>query len=280
MSVSTSASRMIAPYVADMDASGAATFDIVQQESYQIDGVDYEFDATLSDAKSVQLLDCFTVTGKGPSNANPADPNFNVELTDPAALQALLMSVINGEDEASSGGNTATSRLVVDLHTGLIAAIAGDNLINTAENVDVSDVSVTIDSSGGAANMAAGLTENRCKLIYTQVPKETLNLYMDASENATTSALLLKSGDKLTFVFDIHLSDVVPVKAWVDVTTNPGVQDAPSDVNTAAPQADAAPVAENYTSSLHYDLATKRVAFNVQLSSGGAAFEGLKLPAA
>lgn len=274
MSVSTSATRMIAPFVAEMDASGAATFDIVQQESYQIDGVDYEFDTTLSDANSKQLLRCFTVTGNGPTNANPADPNFNVALTDAATLQALLMSVINGADEASSGGNTATSQLEVDLHTGLVAAIAGDNLVNTAENVDVSNVSVTIDSSGGAANMAAGLTDTRCKLIYTQIPRTTLNLYMDASENTTTASLPLKSGDKLTFVFDINVSDVVPVKTWVDVTANPGVQDAPSDANPAA-QADAAPVSENYASSLHYDLAKKRVAFNVQLSSGGVAFEEL-----
>jgi len=275
MSVSTTSVRMIAPYVADMDASGAASFDIVRQEEYQIDGIDYEFDAELSDAKSVQLLNCFTVTGKGPSNANPADANFNVALTDAATLQALLMSVINGEDEAVavSGGNTATSQLAVDLHTGLVAAIAGDDLINTAENVDVSNVSVTIDSSGGAANMAAGLTDNRCKLIYTQVPKTTLNLYMDASENATTSALLLKKGDTLTFVFDINLSDVVPAKEWVDVTADPGV------TTGGAAQADATPVADKYESSLHYDLATKRVAFNVKLSEepaeGSPAFEGL-----
>jgi len=259
---STAAAKFVAPYVASMDASGAADFVYIQQETVSITGIDYEFDVTLSSANTKKLLEAFTVSGKG------VDASFNVTLSSSADFREVLMAVINGAQEASNAGTnkTATTQLEADLHAGLVAAIGTDSLINTVENIDVTGVDVTIDSSGGSANMADNLSDERCRLIYTQIPAAALNLYMDGSENQTTSALPLKGGDVLTFVFDVNVSDVVPNKSQTDVNTGANPQGVTSGTS-----------AGNYTSNLHYDLASKRIAFNLTMhGTAGAVIAGLK----
>ena len=257
---STGANHYVVPFVAAMDASGAANFAYVEQELVSITGIDYEFDVQLSEANSKKLLEAFTVSGNGPAAGST---QFNVHLSSAADLQAVLASVINGADEAKNGAQSATSQLIADLHAGLTAAIGTDSLINTVENLDVTAVDVTIDASGGAAAMATGLTDDaKCDLIYTQIPAAALNLYMDASgENQVTSALPLQQGDKITFVFDVDLSDVVPVKTQTAV---------------GATDAAGAAVPAGYTSTLHYNLASKRIAFNIQMSGSSGPFSGLK----
>jgi hypothetical protein len=253
---------MVVPYVGSMSADGSANYQYVEQETYSIAGIDYQFNKTLDDADSKKLLQCFDCSGNG------IDGHFDAALVNQADLSALLAAAINGGAAAVAGPadpTDATAQLVLDLHAGLVAAIAGDGLNNTVENLDVTDVVVAINSDAGAADMATNLAANGnfCKLLYTQIPAATLNLYMDASENSVTRALPLKKGDTLTFVWDVNLSNVVPNKTQVDVTAAVG----------GAQQVPADPV--GYTSSLHYDLPVKRIAFNLQLSSGGAAFEEL-----
>jgi hypothetical protein len=270
-SATTAAKRFIAPFVAAMDASGAAAFDYVQQETVSIAGIQYEFDRTLLEPGSANLLNCFTVSGNGPSGEG-----FQVTVSDAAALHAIIKSVIHGNGESadalsslrSANNKTPTQQFIADLHAGLTAAIGDDDLINTVENLDVTDVDVTIDASGGASNMIDGLTDARCNLIYTQIPKETLNVYMDASENQVTSALPLQKGDVLTFVFDVNLSDVVPVKSYL----NTG-----ADATALSDPLSGTAVFEKYTSSLHYDLPSTRIAINVRMTADeSGAIEGLK----
>jgi len=255
MSSSTGANHYVVPVVAAMDASGEANFAYVQQETVSITGIQYTFSKQLDSTNSKKLLNAFTVSGKG--------ENLVVTLSAGADLEAVLASVINGADVATNGATNATSQLVADLHAGLTAAIGTDSLINTVENLDVTDVEVTIDASGGAAAMATGLTDAKCDLIYTQIPKAALNLYMDASENQVTSALPLQQGDTITFVFDVNLSNVVPAKTQVN-TGETGAANGGGNVEGA------------YTSTLHYNLASKRIAFNIQMSGSSGAFAGLK----
>jgi hypothetical protein len=261
MSASTAAARFIAPYVASMDASGAADYQYIQQETVSISGIDYEFDATLDASGAAQLLNAFTVSGKG------TDASFNVVLATSADFKSVLASVINGADAATKNNKTATTQLEADLLAGLLQAINVDDLINTVQDVGFTNVDVTIASAAGAAAMAAGLTAERCRLIYTQIPWGTRNnKYMDASENQTTSALPLLAGDVLTFVFDVDLSDVVPAKDREDV--NQGAD--PAGVTSATS-------AGNYTSGLHYNLASKRIAFNITMpGTAGSELAGLK----
>ena len=43
-----------------------------------------------------------------------------------------------------------------------------------------------------------------CNLLFEQIPSSTLNLYMsDPSEEPLSNALLMKPGDKITFVWDV-----------------------------------------------------------------------------
>lgn len=261
MSASTTGTRFIAPYVASMDASGAADYQYIQQETVSISGIDYEFDVTLDASGAAKLLNSFTVSGKG------TDASFNVVLSNSADFQAVLASVINGADEASKAGKTATTQLEADLLAGLLQAINVDDLINTVQDVGFTNVDVTIASAAGAADMASNLTNERCRLIYTQIPWGSRDgKYMDASENQTTSALPLLGGDVLTFVFDVNLSDVVPAKSQEDVNTSAD----PADVTSGQ-------AAGNYTSGLHYDLASKRIAFNIAMP--GSAGQELVLKA-
>ena len=262
----TSANHYVVPFVAAMDASGSAAFEYVQQETVSITGIDYTFDAQLSSANSKKLLEAFTVSGNGPADS------FLVTLSNSADLQAVLASVINGADEAKNGAADATSQLIADLHAGLTAAIGTDTLINTVENLDVTAVDVTIDAAGGAAAMAAGLTDAKCDLIYTQIPEAALNLYKKGGsgtdqEDQVTDALPLQQGDVITFVFDVDLSDVVPTKTQVN-TGETGAANGGGDV------------AGEYTSSLHYNLASKRIAFNIQMSGSTGAFSGLRAASA
>jgi hypothetical protein len=257
-SATTAAKRFIAPFVAAMDASGAAAFDYVQQETVSIAGIQYEFDRTIFESGAAILLNCFTVSGNGPSGEG-----FQVTVTDPVVLHGYLKAFINGDGGSASvsslnaNNKTPTQQFIANLHAGLTAAISNDDLINTVENLDVTDVDVTLDASGGASNMIDGLTAARCNLIYTQIPKETLNLYMDGSENQVTSALPLQKGDVLTFVYDVHLSDVVPVKSYL----NTG-----ADATALADPLSGTAVSEKYTSSLHYELPSTRIAINVRMT--------------
>jgi len=257
-SATTAAKRFVVPFVAAMDASGAAAFDYVQQETVSIAGIKYIFDRTINEVSSINVLNCFTVSGNGPSGEG-----FQVTVSDVATLHSTLISIINGNVNRNENGKSLQQQLIADLHAGLTAAISDDDLINTVENLDVTDVDVTIDASGGASNMITGLTAARCNLIYTQIPKETLNLYMDASENQTTSALPLQKGDTLTFVFDVNLSDVVPVKSYLNTGADATALSAPLS-GTA--------VSNKYTSSLHYDLPSTRIAIDLKLFGDSGVF--------
>lgn len=284
-SASTGLNKFICPFVAAMDASGAANFSYVQQETVTIAGIDYNFAATLDAPDTKSLLEAFLVSGNGPDNG------FSVTLSGSANLQTVLAKYINSAVETASPaagaevGRTLNAQLVEDLKNGLKAAIMGnpgagayagantdpsDNLINTVENLDVTGVAVTVDAAGGAANMAAGLTDathgqNRCELIYTQIPPANLNVYMDSSENQVTSALPLQGGDVLVFVWDVDLSDVVPTKAQVDMTGANGAQAA----SGAQSQTTVSNVAGAYTSALHYNEPSKRCAFALTMAGSG-----------
>lgn len=281
-SATTGLNKFICPFVAAMDASGAANFSYVQQETVMIAGIDYNFAATLDAPDTKSLLEAFLVSGNGPDNG------FSVTLSGSANLQTVLAKYINSAVETASPaagaavGRTLNAQLVEDLKNGLKAAINGagayagantdpsDNLINTVENLDVTGVEVTVNAAGGAAAMAAGLTDathgqNRCELIYTQIPPANLNVYMDSSENQVTSALPLQGGDVLVFVWDVDVDDVVPTKAQVDVTGANGAQAA----SGAQSQTTVSNVAGAYTSALHYNEPSKRCAFALTMAGSG-----------
>lgn len=260
----TGSSRIVCPYVASMAASGEATYVYVQQETVQIAGIDYEFDVSLNATNTKKILEAFTVSGKG------VDASLNVVLSASGDFHEVLMGAINGSWVAKRSANSKTpsQQFAADLHTGLLAAINIDALANTVQNVDFTGVAAYLDSSGGARDMANNMNDERCRLLYTQISPASLYLYTDGSgaEDISCNALPLKGGDVLSFVFDVDLSNVTPAKSQTDINTSAD----PTGVTSGQ-------VAGNYTSGLHFNLASKRIAINLAMDGTvGEKISGLR----
>lgn len=191
----TTSTKFVVPIIADMDASGAATLGVIQQETVAITGIHYEYDVSLNEVDSAKLLNAFKVHGRGPTAAD-ADGGFYVELLNSTDLKALLAAGIDGSNAAAD--------LRAFAKASIESAINSDNLINTVEDATINVTSFTVDASGAAVDMDSKLKaeQDATNTIYTQIPSSTLNLYMDADEGATTDALPMKPRDTLTFVFD------------------------------------------------------------------------------
>jgi hypothetical protein len=272
----SSASNYVCPFIADMDASGEANIAYVQQHIVSITNIDYEFDATLSAENTAKLLNAFTVSGTGPDSTgnlgagDASGSQFNVTLSSASHLQDVLQAVINGAeaDVATNGDKTATSQLKDDLVTALKAVFNSDDLINTVENYN--GISVTIASAEGAAAMASGLDDDFCKLLYSQIPKTQLNVYMDTSENQLTDALPLQGGDVISFVFDVALGAVTPtVQRSAVGATAPAAGETDATVTESA--------GDYNGTTLYWAGQSKRIAFNLTMEGSGAL--ALKAPA-
>jgi hypothetical protein len=264
------AKRFIAPYVADMDASATANIDYVQQETVAISGVHHEFDVTLPAYADLStnlvknLLEAFDVSGLSNS--------FVVKLRFPEKLKFVLKEVINGAGSvAKQTDNTTTMalRLAADLDAELAKALAINGLVDTLEDYNNTSV-ITIDSAGGADDMAQGLTDERARRIYTQIPGERyVDLSSDGvtvlSDTPRTSALPLKTGEIITFVFDVNVASMTSSNPnQIPVPNNPGADSGVSYGTNPG----------KFTSSISTDLPVKRCAVNIKMPSGGANSKG------
>jgi len=205
---------VVASYVGAMDASATANVFALHQESVTIAGVQFFYDVSLDVTETFKLLNSFGVTGWG----NTKDASFNVSVVDVAGLQSVLQSAIlkaaldgaTSYDPASAASPGATGTMNNDLNNEvykqLMVTIQNDGLINSVEN-QYASTWYRVDASSGAWNTAnhyngAGAQADR-DLLFLQIPSNTLNRYMDASEEPLSNALLLAPGDKITFVWDV-----------------------------------------------------------------------------
>jgi len=263
--VSTGASSFVVPFIAALDASGTATLTEVAlaKHTVTIGGIDQTFSVTLSTGEAETLLNGFTV----------ADAGETLSVNAIAALVAPLTAAINA---AVSGSKTIPAWLNSQLSDALVV----DILSTLKVSVDVSS-NVTIDAAGGATNMQAGLTGDVAEALYLQIPQSTLNMYKSATAPyyPTTSALPLKAGDVLNFVFDVGALNInAVVTSSTSNASNAGVSSnntqglgGPTGTNTEPD----APYAFD-SQSLSYTAAAKRVCVAVTLGAGGAAFDNLK----
>ena len=262
--VATGVSNFVVPFIAALDASGTATLTQVAlaKHTVSIGGIDQTFSVTLNDSDAIALLQGFDVSGAGATLSVNAGAGLVTPLT--AAINAAL-----------SGTNTIPRWLNSQLSDALVV----DILSTLKVSVDVSS-NVTIDAAGGASNMQAGLVGDVAEALYLQIPQTTLNMYKSATApyNPTTSALPLKGGDVLNFVFDVA---ALSIDAVVTSTTSNASSAGASDNNT---QGLGVPTDTNTTpnapyefdsESLSYTAAAKRVCVAVTLGSGGAAFSNL-----
>ena len=290
------ACRVVNVAITILDASGDAHHKYVQQDVVSIAGIDYQFDISLNLAQSCALLNCFDVSGNGPTDG------FKVELaadsgegvSGQAALAAIIADALNGAAATGTagswagiakGGSTAgdtdstVTMLQKDLWQGLVDVIRSNGLINTVEDVLLrNEVGVSIKAAEAAAACAlelAGSPEHR-NILFTQLPNSNFMLYsVDASENTTTGALPMKDGDVLTFVFDCDMTDVVPTS---QATKVPMAGAPAAAVNDPDPWGGSGSNAAGagYTGSVSFNLGKKRLALNLQVrnpaGAAGAAF--------
>jgi len=276
VSISTASDRVVCSQIVTMGITGSAEYNVLQEESVSIAGVDYEFTASLSDASAVDFLKCFGVTGNGPNDG------FAVSFSNKPTLHGFIQGAIMDATRALTGANAdntdentdlvnCSATLRNDLWNELQAKLGLDGLLNTVEDLNVSNVQVTLDASGGAWNMVNGLdgSQDDLNLLYTQIPQTTLNLYItdvSSNENATGNYLLMKKGDRITFVFNVSWSSTVSVSVTQD------------DITQGAPGADVTTgnVASSYLPNgafSAYAPTNKRCAFTITLGAGGGAFD-------
>jgi hypothetical protein len=183
-----------------MSADASADIQAIQQETVTITGVHYSYTATqLTPTQSFRLLNSFTVSGRGPSDPSGA---FHVTVSDPSGFRSVLYdALLDRRSEINTNMET-------NIEAQIRSWIQDDDLINSVEN-SVADAHCMIDISGGASAMRdlfdtnALDGDNYAKVLYTQISKENLNLYVDGSEEPITNALPLKQGDALVFAWNI-----------------------------------------------------------------------------
>lgn len=280
ITVETSGNLIVCSRVAGMNIHGDASFNTLQQQSVRIENIDYEFVQTLDASAAVNFLKCFTVTGNGPNYG------FNVAIGDAATLHSILQTSIETATHALEGASAPESdisgavtceiQMKNDLWNSLSTALGLDELNNTAEDTNIAGLNVALEASGGAWNMVNELSANQFDLnaLYTQIPTETLTLYMDGSENSTTPYLPLKGGDKITFVYDIAYDSSGVVTVSKDEKL-PDAASAPVVAETEATVSDVSGKYENSVALSNFDASglNKRVAFTMVMGGNGVLYD-------
>jgi len=283
-SVSSSAGNYVAPYIAVLDASGTANLTelALTQQVVTIAGVQQTFEAVLTNTDAVKLLNSFTVTGGVNDGLGDGSTTLAIALTETTDFQTVLASAI----AAAVNGNETPKAVPAWLNDRLSARLTAHILSTLGLSVTATS-SVTVDAAGAAANMKSGLGADSdiLEALYLQIDQPTLNIYSAGATDTiigvvpVTSALPMKAGDAITFVFDTTAFSVYA-----------GITKATSNASGAAPAAttgatggapatmtpgDAAtvpPYSYDPTSTLTYFEDSYRVAFRVVLGTAGTAF--------
>jgi hypothetical protein len=195
----------VVPIYSTMGASGTAAIETLQQVNVNMQ-YDISFGHTLSEADAAAIANGFVVAGG-------ADV-FEVDMSGGAAagFSAALENAVDVAEDAS--GLTLQKYLYNDA-LSVLKDVWSDALANVLQSNW--DLSVTVDSATGASNMQSDLADADVKIrraIAAQLPESNFYLYADASENPTVSALPLKQGDTIVFLFDTttNLISRIPAK--------------------------------------------------------------------
>jgi len=278
---------VVASYVGALSADASANVAALYQEKVTINGVQFIYDVSLCCEDTFKLLNAFGVTGWGPLE-QPAQ--FAVSVVDVSGLAEVLQTAIlkaalggaTSYDPASAGTVGESGSMNNDLNNEvfkqLMVKIQDDGLIDSVQE-QYADTWYSVDASSGAWDTAkhyngtGALPANAradCNLLFEQIPSDTLNRYMDASEEPLSNALLLAPGDKITFVWDVNTT----LKASVLNMEDMKVAAAAAAYNTAGNQAVVGGQLEGavaldttgYKSTLSLGIAPVRVAVTITLA--------------
>jgi hypothetical protein len=300
--------RAVSSHVTTYNPSGFINVDSSLKETVVVSGIDSEFDITLSDISAIKILNGFTVSGfsvdcrlgkKDPemtglavtmdsvdfkaivadaisSARNSASPNETIDQylanqlrnafvsTFPSFLPAGTLAGAGVADDSNDGGDEDQTAQATepgqDARTKAAAVSVAISTTITGFKVDV-----LTDATAAANNLVTqhALTQSSAPVnIFRQIPKNSWVQYLnDASGWATTylntNALPMLKDDVLTFVFDMNV--------------NTAGSDAPNAT------AEDVPVVNNQSTEygeqkFSLNLANRRVALNLKLSSGSGPF--------
>jgi hypothetical protein len=204
---------IVAPAIGALAASGSGAVATEVPVSYVIAGITHRFvkDISASDALFLAL----DVSDNDPA---PGQSGYNV-LMDQSAFAAALKALMDSATGGAVGGAGATiaagtgvaaavaqpktlaELLTSEVRSEVQAALDSNDILAFLEANTFSGLTITVDTSGGAADIAGKLNNNDdLKIMFQQIPnRETV-----IGETVTsTGALPVRAGDKISFVFDL-----------------------------------------------------------------------------
>lgn len=194
-----------------MDASGQASLKTLQQVTVSV-AYDDLYEQVLSTADSTALANSFTISGEGDefSAVLSNSANFQDVLARNMATAICTAESANVDPEGTDASNNSVGH---NLKNAIL-----NGMINRFKRVFTDDIPNLLESdyvltnsvgyAAAAADMAGKLTALECEILAQQIPESNYDLYSDTSENPTTTALPLKHGDSIVFVFEVNQSNV------------------------------------------------------------------------
>jgi hypothetical protein len=233
--------HIVAPYIADLDASGAAFAQKLTPVSHTITGIEYLYAANVPLAND--LFAAFDV-----SDADISEGWAAVEVN---LDETKFVGALAGHMAAAKGGKLGTADILSsnvggsafpgkpagkdellqdtvhdEIKDEINAALNANSVIEYMEANDVSLFVLDVDWSGAAKNMYDGLDADLRRQMFLQIGNRPINGNADASPINRTFSQILRTGDQLAFVFDMNASvkvDEVTMNttaAGVDATGN------------------------------------------------------------
>lgn len=290
----------VAPVVANLNVEASAAITILNKLKVTMDYNDrYDIKLDLSD--SCALLNCFDISGAGEF--------FDVMTLHQTTFESVMKKILDNatctdtsgmiiEDAATTDGPNIDAAAVIAAGKGhTVHQTLNNQLLQLFKNIYTDGIanilqsgysfSTDVDTSAGAHDMWLRLdagNQQAAEVIAKQIPLSNWNLYMTApgvldtgsvGENPKTSALPMKAGDQLVFLFRTDEEIAVYRGANIDAGGNSVVGlDPPangaSGANVSQTTA-AAGFLQPYgnTLALSYKYNQRTIAFFVQV--GGAA---------
>jgi hypothetical protein len=223
---------IVAPYLATLPASAAGQVESIQATNVAFTGIQYLYfaDAALTSG----LFSAFTVSdADSGTNANVSvaidQDMFKAALRVlMAAAQGKRLDSSEGLDtsnllsKAAAGSNTLDITLKEEIRAEIAAELNDNGVLETLEADVVNDLTMTVEWSNGAANMAAGLDNaDLLKAMYLQLPQRAVSGSDDYNADGNTSftfSQIMASGDRMAFVFSSDPSVAVTAEP-VNVVT-------------------------------------------------------------
>ncbi len=269
--VTGSSATIVARPLGALAASGEASLNTLQQVSVSV-AYDDLYEQVLTPEDSTLLANSFTISGEGDEFSAVLNNSANFE---DVLARNMATAICTAETaNVDPSGNDASENSVG--HNLKDAILNG--MINTFKREFTDDIPNLLESdyvltnsvgyAGGAADMAGKLVAQECEILAQQLPESNYTLYSDASENPTTTALPLKDGDSIIFVFDVTQSAVSRVITKV-AGSNPDTGASAVAGGSASPYGSGAVVS--------YSIANRKVAFKFTVSKAASNTANAKL---